>query len=377
VSELVALDMALGTSLVDRIRRAHDRGHAVSVIDQRVSDLRRREILEQLAPTRVVDPNGDESAWPGRPIEPGDGAVVATSGSSGPPKFAVLTWAAIIASAELTAQELYRGRPTTWNACLPPCHIGGLAVVARSIFTDDRLIFGDPTRLGDGPAQGATHVAVVRTQLRRFDLTQYRVVLLGGSKPPSDVPGNVVTTWGLTETGSGVVYNRWPLPGVDVAEVDGQLLVRSATLLRAYRDGSSPLVTGPDGRPGWLATGDGGTVRGGEVMVRGRLDYVINSGGEKVWPDDVEAVIGEVDGVRDCAVAGIDDPEWGERLVAFVVADEPTALMFDEIERSTSERIGPWAAPKEVHAIGEIPRTDSGKVRRGELAAWAHAVRVD
>jgi O-succinylbenzoic acid--CoA ligase len=377
VSELVALDMPIGAAMVDRIRRAHDRGHAVSVIDQRVSDARRREIIESLAPTRVIDANGAEAAWPGRPVEPGDGAVVATSGSSGPPKFAVLSWAAVIASAELTTQELYRGRPTVWNACLPASHIGGFAVLTRSIFTDDRLVFGDVARLDEGAALGATHVAVVRTHLHRFDLSGYRVVLLGGSKPPGDVPGNVVTTWGMTETGSGVVYNGWPLPGVEVAEVDGELLVRSATLLRAYRDGTSPLVVGPDGRPGWLATGDGGTVSAGSVAVRGRLEYVIATGGEKVWPEDVEAVICEIEDVTDCAVVGVDDAEWGERVVAFVVSPEPSAWLYEAIDRSTAERIGPWAAPKEVRAIDAIPRTDNGKIRRDELAALARAARVD
>jgi O-succinylbenzoic acid--CoA ligase len=377
VSELVALDMPLGEALVDRIRRAHDRGHAVSVIDQRLSAERRQEIVDELAPTRVVDANGTESAWPGRPVEEGDGLLVATSGTSGPPKFAIITWAAVIASAELTTQELYRGRPTVWNACLPPSHIGGFAVLARTIFTDDRLIFGDVAHLDEAPSAGATHVAVVRTHLHRFDLSKYRVVLLGGSKPPLDVPSNVVATWGMTETGSGIVYNGWPLPGVEVAEVEGQLLVRSPTLLRAYRDGSSPLVIGPDGRPGWLATGDGGTVAAGEVRVRGRLEYVITSGGEKIWPEDVETIIGDVAGIVDCAVVGLDDPEWGERLVAFVVVDDPSAALYERVRRATADRLGPWAAPKELRSVDAIPRTDNGKVRRTELLQLAIGARED
>jgi len=369
MSELVALDMALGPLMVDRIRRAHDRGHAVCVIDQRLAPSRRDEVVAALAPTLIVDGAGNETSWPGRPCETGDGLVVPTSGTSGPFKAAVLTWSAVIASAEMTSLELYRGRPTVWNACLPPSHVGGFAVLARSIFTDDSLAWGDPRHLDEGPSLGASHVAVVRPQLHRFDLSGYRVVLLGGSRPPSDLPSNVVTTWGMTETGSGVVYNGWPLNNVEVAAHDGELIVRSPTLLRAYRDAPAEFVSGPDGRHGWFATGDAGEVVDGEVRVFGRLQYVVTTGGEKVWPDDLEAVVSLVDGVDDVAVIGVDDVEWGQRIVAFVVADEPSARLFEMIEEIASERIGPWAKPKEIRTVDAVPRTDNGKVRRDVLAA--------
>jgi O-succinylbenzoic acid--CoA ligase len=370
MAELVALDMSLGTALVEQIRRAHDRGRAVSVIDQRVSATRRAQLIEALAPTHVIDESGEERAWPGRSVEANDGLVIATSGTSGAPKVAVLTWTAVIASAELTSLELYRGSPTVWNACLPPAHIGGFAVLARSIFTEDRIVFGDRERLDEGPGLGATHTAVVSTQLHRFDLSAYRVVLLGGSRPPSEVPTNVVTTWGMTESGSGVVYNGWPLPGVEVAEESGELLVRSPTLLRIYRDGTEPFVTGPDGKHDWFATGDAGTVIDGEVRVFGRLGYVINTGGEKVWPDDLEAVIADVEGVDDIVVAGVDDPQWGQRVVAYIVAPQPTARLFEMVEEAAAERIGPWAKPKEIRSVDEVPRTSNGKIRRDVVANW-------
>jgi O-succinylbenzoic acid--CoA ligase len=371
MSELVALDMALGPTLIDRIRHAHDRDHAVCIIDQRLPESRRREIVATYAPTRIVTDDGEETKWDGRPCESGDGLVVATSGSSGAPKAAVLTWRAVIASAEMTSHELYRGRPTVWNACLPPAHVGGFAVLARSIFTDDLVIFGNAHELESGPKEGATHVAVVATQLHRHDLAGYRVVLLGGSRPPESVPDNVVSTWGMTETGSGIVYNGWPLDGVEVASVDGELYVKSPTLLRAYRDGTSALVVGPDGRGDWFATGDAGDVVDGRVVVRGRLGYVINTGGEKVWPDDVESVIGGLDGVDDVAVAGVDDPEWGQRVVALVVSDRPSAALFEQIAGAVGERLGPWARPRQIRSVDEIPRTGNGKIRRDVVAELA------
>jgi o-succinylbenzoate---CoA ligase len=370
VNDLVALDVPLGPALVHLIEHAHDRGRAVFLVDQRWSPSRKSEVLDLVAPTLVVDAAGAESRRDdGRPVEDGDGLVMLTSGSSGPPKAVVLTWTAIIASAELTSGELARGVPTCWNTTLTPAHIGGFAVLARAIFTDDRLVFGPPDDVTRGVALGATHVAGVRTQLSRFDPTRYHVVLLGGSRPPADLPGNVVTTWGMTETGSGVVYNRRALPGVHLASVDGELLVKSPTLLRSYRDRPVRWVRGPDGRRDWFATGDEGEVRDGLVHVVGRRGSVITTGGEKVWPEDVEGVLAELDDIVDVAVVGVPDDEWGERVVALVVSPSPASLIGANARDLVRERIGPWAAPKEIRVVNAVPRTESGKIRRDQLRA--------
>jgi O-succinylbenzoic acid--CoA ligase len=169
----------------------------------------------------------------------------------------------------------------------------------------------------------------------------------------------------MTETGSGVVYNGVALPGVDVAGLDGELIVRSPTLFRSYRTSARPHVVGPDGLDGWFPTGDAGQVLDGRVSVRGRIGYVINTGGEKVWPEDVEAVILALDHVNDVAVTGVLDPEWGERLIALIVGDGTN--IDDDVRSTTKEHIGPWAQPKEIRYVVAIPRTDNGKIRRSEL----------
>jgi O-succinylbenzoic acid--CoA ligase len=214
-------------------------------------------------------------------------------------------------------------------------------------------------------ARGATHVSVVRAQLSRHDVSGYHAVLLGGARPPVALPANVIATWGMTETGSGVVYDGVALPGVEVASVDGEICVRTPTLFRSYRTATRPHVTGPDGRDDWFPTGDAGEVNGERVSVKGRLGFVINTGGEKLWPEELESVLVTIDGVRDVAVTGVDDPEWGQRVVALVVSD---GTKFDERIRSVAnERIGPWAKPKEIRYVSAIPRTTNGKVRRSAL----------
>jgi O-succinylbenzoic acid--CoA ligase len=170
-----------------------------------------------------------------------------------------------------------------------------------------------------------------------------------------------VRTYGSTETGSGIAYDGQALDGVDVRVDDaGQIHVRGPMLLRAYRDG-----TDPKDRDGWLATGDAGVIDGtGRLEVHGRLDDMIVTGGEKVWPLAVEDVMRRHPGVADVAVAGRPDPDWGERVVAWVVpaAGGPPSLA--EVREHVRAVLPAYAAPRQVVVVGELPTTALGKVRR-------------
>lgn len=301
----------------------------------------------------------------GREVDEEIGLVMLTSGSSGTPKAAELTWDALRASAELTQRTLRGDSPPVWFPCLPANHIGGLAVLLRAILSDAELVWGDTDHLALAPREGATHVSIVRTQLARFDVSGYFRVLLGGARPPASRPSNVIATWGMTETGSGVIYDGVPLPGVEVASINGELCVRTPTLFRSYRHAARPRVVGPDGRDDWFPTGDGGDVQDGRVRVHGRLGYVINTGGEKLWPEDLEAVLSPLEGVHDVAIVGVADPEWGQRVVALVVSDGDNHDK--EIRSVAAERIGPWATPKEIRYVVAIPRTSNGKIQRHAL----------
>ena len=236
----------------------------------------------------------------GEPVEPGDALVVATSGSTGTPKGVVLTHDAVAASARATNDRLGVTSADHWLACLPLAHVGGLSVVTRALIAGTRLTVlpgFDPAAV---LAAGATHVSLVATALRRIDPRAFRTIVLGGSSPPAGLPANVVTTYGLTETGSGVVYDGSPLEGVDVRiDPDGQIHLRGPMLLRCYRDGSTPLVDG------WLPTGDlGRWLDDGRLHVEGRAGDLIITGGENVWPEPIEAVLRAHPDVADVAVTG-------------------------------------------------------------------------
>ena len=365
MASLTALDFALGPDLERALRHCVEHSMAFCVLDQRVSPSRRREELATLGATHLRDASGLRTLDAAREVDDEIGLVMLTSGSSGSPKAVEHTWDALAASAQITQESLRGSAAPVWYPCLPANHIGGLAVILRAIWSDAQLLWGDPNDISNAPRRGATHIALVRAQLARHDVSGYDAVLVGGARPPGGLADNVVATWGMTETGSGVVYNGRPLRDVQIAAVNGEICVKSPTLFRSYRDGALPRVNGPDGLDDWFPTGDAGEVDHGVVRVRGRLGFVINTGGEKVWPDELEAVIGALAGVRDVAVTAEDDPRWGQRIIALVVATDATHD--EEIRRVADERIGPWAKPKEIRYVDVIPRTANGKIRRDAL----------
>ena len=242
---LLAIDLPLGPALEVALRECAERDQAFCVLDQRLSARRREEELEWLGATEILSAEGRRTRREGRQVDDEVGLVMLTSGSSGEPKAAELTWDALVASAELTQATLRAGSPPVWFPCLPANHIGGLAVLLRAILSDASLLWLADEDIEEAAHLGATHVSLVRTQLARNDVSGYRCVLLGGGRPPSDLPANVLTTWGMTETGSGVVYRGVPLPGVEFVAVEGELCVRTPTLFRSYRSAPRPRFLEP------------------------------------------------------------------------------------------------------------------------------------
>jgi O-succinylbenzoic acid--CoA ligase len=361
--------MPAGPSFVQALLDAWGAGDAVAPVDQRLAAPARGRLLEVLRPTWVVTAERSRRRRGGLPVATGDALVMATSGSTGKPKGVVLTHDAVEASARATSARLGAdpGRHR-WLACLPLNHIGGLSVVTRALITGAGLDVLE----GPNPAQVQASagpdvlVSLVPTVLARVDAAGFYKVLLGGSSPPASLPANVVTTYGMTETGSGVVYDGLPLEGVDVAlSVSGEVLLRGPMLLRAYRDGTVPL----DG-DGWFATGDAGAIdAGGRLEVNGRLSELIITGGENVWPGAVERILRQHQAVAEVAVSARPDAEWGERLVALVVpAPGQEAPSLAELRALVRDQLAAFAAPKELVIVTSLPKTSIGKLRRDALS---------
>lgn len=304
-------------------------------------------------------------------VAEGDAVVVASSGTTGAPKLLVHTHGSIAAHAEAVHARLDvdPGRDR-WLACLPLAHLGGLGVVLRAVITGTPLDVWpsfDADRIARAPAElGSTLVSLVPTALDRTDVSAFRWVVLGGSADPGDRSANVVRTYGLTETGGGVVYDGTPLPGVEVrVDDDGGIALRGATLARGRRlaDGTVAPITDNDG---WFASGDlGEWTRGGRLVVRGRADDLIVTGGENIWPAPVEAALATHPQVAEVMVVGRPDPEWGQRVVAVVVPTDPHQPPTpDDLRAHVRTTLPAHAAPTVLELVDRLPRTVLGKVRR-------------
>lgn len=360
--KLTALNLPGSPDFVHALQSVWERGDAVFPLDRRLPMAAQRSMLQGFGVATVISEDGETALSDGEPVEPGDALVIATSGSSGPPKAAVLTHAAVEASARATSERLQVTDNDHWLACLPLAHVGGLSVITRSLITGTTLTVIDGFDADVVSASEATLVSLVTTALQRIDPSLFRAIVLGGARPPADRPPHCIATYGLTETGSGVVYNGKPLNSVEIEIRDGEVHVRGPMLLRCYRDGTSPLTS-----DGWLPTGDLGFLRDdGSLHVEGRRGDVINTGGEKVWPDDVERQLIQHPDIHDVAVTGLPDNEWGQIVAAFVVSARPN-LSLDEIRAHCRAQLPGYALPKQLELVEAIPRTALGKVRRSEL----------
>ena len=381
--ELVAVDLPRGPAWLAAIVGLWNSGVAILPLDDRLSVAEHRRIVDIAHPTWILHESGAE-VFAGAPVEQGVGAVLATSGTAGQPKLAELSREAIAAAVSASASFLGVDDSRPWVGCLSPAHIGGFLVLLRGALLGAPVVVHerfDAARLVAEAPEGAC-VSLVPAMLRRLvdegaDLSGFGAVLVGGDAIDPELAeaaegrgGKVVGTYGLTETCGGVVYDGRPLRGSAV-RFDGQageIELSGPTLMQGYH--FDPAATGAVfTTDGWLRTGDAGRLDDeGLVRIDGRLDEMIRTGSEKVWPQEVERALREHPKIRDVAVAGRPHPEWGQQVVAFVVPrviDDPPTL--DELRERASDLIARFKAPRELVLVPELPRTASGKLRRSAL----------
>jgi O-succinylbenzoic acid--CoA ligase len=335
------------------------------------------------APTAVVAA-ARAALRPEEPLEPGADLVVATSGSTGRTRAVLLSADAVRASATATLDRL--GGPGSWLLTLPLSAIAGVQVLCRSALAGRPVaVLERGERLGVAldrlPAGDRRYTSLVPTQLRRFldteaeALRAFDAVLVGGAATDPGLLARarqagvaVTTTYGMTETAGGCVYDGRPLPGVRVRADEDGVRLAGPTLALGYR--LDPAATAAAFVDGWFLTRDAGRLdAAGCLTVSGRLDEVIVTGGVNVAPAAVEAALREHPDVDDAVVFGRPDDEWGQRVVAAVVPAVGAAPELAALRSWVAERLGAPAAPRELHTIAAVPALHTGKPDRRAVAA--------
>ena len=342
---------------------------------------------------------------PGEPVDDRAALVVSTSGSTGTPKGAMLSAAALAASAAATDAAL--GGPGRWLLALPAHHIAGLQVILRSLRAGHEPVVMDVTGgfdpaavpaaveacTGTGPGSGPggsgrantrAYTSLVPGQLAKVldegppeaaaALARLDAVLLGGAAAAPDLLDRaadagirVVRTYGMSETAGGCVYDGVPLAGVEV-EIDddeGRVWLAGPQVALGYRNAPGHPAFA---RAGWFRTDDAGRVGpDGRLRILGRLDEALSVGGLTLLPQALEDAFRRHAAVVDVVVVGIPDPRLGTRPVAAVTLRSGATP--DELRAHVTGLLGERSAPAAVAVVGALPTLPGGKVDRRAGAA--------
>jgi len=296
---------------------------------------------------------------------------VETSGSTGTPKRVLLSRAAMRASADATHARL--GGAGQWLLNLPPSYVAGLQVLFRSVRagTDPVVQDGSFEEAAAAMTGARRYVSLVPTQLVRLldgdALSGFDTVLVGGARLDPvlraralDAGVRVVSTYGMSETCGGCVYDGRPLDGVAVKiGADARVRIGGPVVFTGY-DGQ-PELTAAAKEGDWFVTQDLGRIdHDGLLEVAGRVDDVVISGGVNVPAPAVAARLRAHPDVRDAEVVGVPDPEWGQAVVAVLVGDVP----LDDVRAwVAAEHPRAWA-PRRVVPVPALPLLPNGKVDR-------------
>lgn len=338
-----------------------------------------------------------------RAAHPGAAVVIHTSGTTGRPRGAVLTRAALAASAAASAANLGWQADDRWLACMPIARVGGLSILTRCLVARRAAVLAPGFDAATLPATLAdarvTLVSLVPTMLARLldahpqwrPPAHLRAVLVGGAAAPArllrraaerGVP--VVLTYGMTETCSQVVATPYAerfapegcgtgrvLPPAELRVVGGRIEVRGPMLMAGYLDAPSLPPAA------WFDTGDLGALDArGCLTVHARRTDLIVTGGENVYPAEVERALERCPGVVAAAVFGLPDDTWGETVAAALVVEPGRAPRDDELRAWIRARLAPHKCPRRICRVERLPQTAAGKLDRDGLAAFAPLLRA-
>ncbi|CAG4903655.1 unnamed protein product, partial [Acidithrix sp. C25] len=366
VARLITFIESQSNALVDEIHRCWDKGDAVCVLDPRAPAPFLDELISKIDPDQVVRADGSiQRRERIHDLIENCALVATTSGTSGHPKAVQHSHLAMEASAHATLKRIgAQIGDGLWLNALPISHIGGFSTITKAQYsqmplqTFERFEYDRFTEIAKA---NKVYMSIVRANLSQINPGDFEYLILGAGVPPENVPRNASVTYGLTETGSGCVYDGVPLDGVEVKiKEDGGILIAGPMLASCYRD-SSPLTDSD----GFFHSGDVGAMIDGKLTVWGRAAEMIVTGGEKVVPSLLEERIRTLDAVLDVAVVGIDDEDFGQITVAALITNGPISL--SQVKDHVREVLPRYYAPRKIVILESLPKTALGKIKKNQV----------
>ncbi len=365
-------------------------------------------LLECRIPALLLNPRltqAENEALCGATVGPAGtaaAAIIHTSGTTGHPRGAMLTREALLASAAASASNLGWHDDDRWLACMPFARVGGLSILTRCLAARRTVVLEDGFDVAGFPAlltaQRVTLVSLVPTMLARVldahpdwrPPACLRAIVVGGAAASGGLLRRaearglpIVLTYGATETCSQIVATPYasrhaparygagqPLPSAALRVVEGRIEVRGPMLMAGYWGGPALL-------PGaWFDTGDTGSLDDdGCLHVHARRTDLIVTGGEKVYPAEVERELERCPGIAEAAVLGLPDETWGQTVAMLLVADGPEPPPASELARWIADRLAAHKHPRHFRFVPALPQTPAGKLDRGALALLADGLQ--
>ncbi len=379
-------------------------GRTVLLLHPRWTESESRHVVAQVAEIAPYQAGSFQTIRSDSAIVPEtqDQVILTTSGTTGPPKLVPLSRDNLLAAVESHALNLPFEEADRWLLALPFAHIGGLSILLRSLWARTTVVIAQSSKETLGQQIQRNQISllsVVPTQLCGLlsevaRLRSVRAILVGGAKaPPSlrsqaDASGlPVLYTYGMTEAASQVCSQSLariapepsdsvgkPLEGLEVrTTASGRIELRGPQVFRGYlgeargRDSSE-----------WFETSDSGEIQDdGSLVVVGRIDDLIISGGENVSPDLVEQALLDTGMIQSACVVGVEHPKWGQMVVALVVPLQEQAKWRQQCQYQLVQNLADYARPKELIEVERLPALSSGKPDRRQALAFAQLYLKD
>lgn len=374
-------------SIVNAIFNTWDQGHAVSVLPGNYPSSLLDEFIIKVDPTQVVSTSNVISERKLAIVETPDlAAVVLTSGTTAKPKPVELSFESMQNSVNALYEFTSLDTSDSWLCCLPPYYIAGLSIFARSYINESELVFHESFDIERIRAdiKSVQAISLVPNQLlklldAKIDLTSLKTILVGGSSVHKNLLSrceglNIHLTYGMTETWGGICHDGAIFPNSYARIVQGEIEIKTSSLMSGYRH-DFPLTQSRITSDGWFRTLDRGELVDNRLNVFGRADEIINSGGIKIDPHQLETTIVNLIPIDEFIVCSTQHEILGECVTLCVLSKDADLVDISKLRSDLKKDMPSTHLPLKIATIDKFIKNQNGKLNRKQISKFCNIVQ--